>query len=55
MSLYSGATYLAASLGTAGLGPLYERHGLTAVAAVSAAALLLAALPAARVPRTAGP
>ncbi len=55
MSLYSGVTYLAASLGTAGLGPLYERHGLTAVAAVSAAALLLAALPAARVPRTAGP
>lgn len=49
MALYSAVTYLAASLGTAGLGPLYERRGLAAVALVSAAALLLAALPAARV------
>jgi predicted MFS family arabinose efflux permease len=49
MALYSGVTYLAASLGTAGLGPAYERYGLTVVALVSAAALLLAALPAARV------
>jgi predicted MFS family arabinose efflux permease len=53
MSLYSGVTYLAASLGTAGLGPLYERHGLPVVALVSAAALLLAVLPAARVRGTA--
>jgi predicted MFS family arabinose efflux permease len=49
MALYSAATYLAASLGTAGLGPAYERYGLPVVALVSAGALLLAALPAARV------
>ncbi len=53
MALHSGVTYLAASLGTAGLGPLYERHGLPVVALVSAGALLLAALPAARVRGTA--
>ncbi len=53
MALYSGVTYLAASLGTAGLGPAYERYGLAAVALVSAGALLLAALPAARVRRAA--
>ncbi len=49
MALYSAVTYLAAALGTAGLGPVYERHGLTAVALGCAAALLLAAVPAARV------
>ncbi|MGY1608149.1 MFS transporter [Geodermatophilus sp. SYSU D00700] len=49
LSLYSAVTYLAASLGTAGLGPAYEHSGLPVVALVSALALLLAAVPAARV------
>lgn len=46
MALHSGVTHLAASPGTAGLGPLHERHGLPVVALVSAGALLLAAPPA---------
>ncbi len=48
MALYSGATYLAASLATAGLGPVYELAGFAPVAAAGTAALLLAAVPATR-------
>ena len=49
LALYSTATYLAAAVGTAALGPLYERRGILSVTLAAGAGLLVAALPAARV------
>ena len=53
MALYSTVTYVAASLAGAGLGAVYESAGFAWVAGVSAAGLLLAAVPAAGLRRTA--
>ncbi len=53
LALYSSVTYLAAALATAALGPLYEGRGIAAVTLVGAGGLLLAALPADRLRRSA--
>jgi MFS transporter, DHA1 family, inner membrane transport protein len=46
MALYSTATYLAAALAVAALGPVYESVGIAGVVAGAAGALLLALVPA---------
>ena len=51
LALYSTATYLAAALATAALGPLYEARGIAAVTVAVSTGLLLAAVPAARLRR----
>lgn len=51
MGLYSSATYLAAAIATATLGPVYEGAGYAAVAAAAASVLVVAAVPARRVRR----
>ncbi|CAA9336969.1 MAG: hypothetical protein AVDCRST_MAG07-2525 [uncultured Frankineae bacterium] len=49
MALYSSATYLAAALATAALGPVYEGLGFPAVAAAVVVGLLVATFPARRI------
>ena len=54
LALYSTATYLAAALATAALGPLYEDRGIAAVTLAVSSGLVLAAVPAARLRRGPG-
>lgn len=51
LALYSTATYVAAALATAALGPLYEDRGIAAVTLAVSTGLVLAAVPAARLRR----
>ena len=55
LALYSTATYLAAALATAALGPLYEDRGIAAVTVAVSTGLVLATVPAARLRRGSAP